>query len=132
MAKQDTALTEALLEAIRRQQSLIDRLLEEVHGGPSSPGLKTDVSLISTRIKALEEKVSEYIATHAKASEASKKNRRFWVTNIVTWIVTLAGAHQLGHYKVLENLWPRSSSSEVTIRSEPPAHSSSPASSARP
>ena len=106
MAKQDTALTEALLEAIRRQQALIDRLLEEIHGGPSSPGLKTDVAQISTRIKGLEEKVSAYIAEHVASNTAKSKNRKFWLTNIITWIVTLAGAHQLGHYKILEKLWP--------------------------
>jgi hypothetical protein len=131
MAKQDTALTEALLEAIRRQQSLIDRLLEEVHGGSSSPGLKTDVSLISSRIKALEEKVSAYIAERVEVSKAKTKNARFWVTNIVTWLVTLAGAHQLGHYRVFEKIW-NSSSSEATTRSAPPAPSSSPASPVQP
>ena len=91
MAKEKQAM-DLVLEIVRGQQSVIEKILVEVHGG-ERPGLRENVTELRGKMEAVEKQLGE-LSTDKRER---KRTRSEWTRDIVTWAITIALAFAVGH-----------------------------------
>lgn len=91
MAKENQAM-DLVLEIVRGQQSVIEKLLVEVHGG-ERPGLRENVTELRGKMDAVETQLAD-LSTDKRDR---KRTRSEWTREIITWAITIALAFTVGH-----------------------------------
>lgn len=91
MANEKQAM-DLVLEIVRGQQSVIEKLLVEVHGG-ERPGLKENVTELRGKMDAVEKQLGELTVDRKER----KRTRSEWLREIITWTITIALALAVGH-----------------------------------
>ena len=81
----DTQALDLVLEIVRGQQAVLERLLVEVHGS-EGPGLKGAVTDLRARVEGIEKSVTDFLT----GQKESKKTFGRWVRDIITWAIAIA------------------------------------------
>lgn len=81
----DTQALDLVLEIVRGQQAVLEKLLLEVHGS-EGPGLKGAVSELRGRVDGIEKSVTEFLT----GQKESKKTIGRWIRDIITWAIAIA------------------------------------------
>lgn len=89
----ETQAFDLVLEIVRNQQDLLEKLLVEIHGS-EGPGLKGAVTELRSKLEGIEEKVTGFLQDR----KDEKKTKGQWAREIITWVVTIALALGVGHW----------------------------------